>query len=85
MEYLINIACMSLFSAFMLCFGYKAGVVNRLCGNRYRIIREFASCEFCLSFWMNTLIALIIMAYSQDLGYLWTPVITTPITRKLIA
>ena len=74
----------SLISAFILNLSYKWGVIEwlQVYGNNF--FHKMSLCNFCLSWWVNCIIAIILFVFTFDLRVLAVPFFSTMITRKLL-
>ena len=82
---ILNLAVSSaMIAAFVLLLLNKWGVIEyvQVHGNDF-LVKMF-SCWFCLSWWSNVLISLIIGVVFCNWGVIAIPFIATPITRKML-
>lgn len=75
------VACVSAFGILLIC---KLGIRDEIITRAPRLISELFSCDFCLSFWLSLILAIILAIYFRELSIIFTPLISTPITRILI-
>lgn len=82
--FLIICILSALASAFALSLLIKLGVIGamQLYGND--TIAKLANCAFCLSFWVNVIVAIIITVVLQNQYLLLIPVCSTALTKYLI-
>ena len=82
---ILNLAVSSsMIAAFVLLLLNKWGVIEyvQVHGNDFFV--KMFSCWFCLSWWSNVLISIIIGAVLSDWAAIAVPFIATPITRKML-
>ena len=79
--YAIFVACTS---AFLLLLAYKWGIVEWLQVHGGAIVSKMANCDFCLSWWVNVVLSVILFAVTLDVTVLAIPFVSTMLTRKLI-
>lgn len=89
MELLIKIIFVALWASFALLLANKQGVIERMQVHGNDFFNKMASCQFCLSFWANVIVCIICVIVSICIGkfdytFFLTPVMSTPITRKLL-
>lgn len=48
------------------------------------LIAKMLDCDFCLSFWTNIIVAIILAIVIQDANYIFVPMFSAPITRFLL-
>ena len=77
----VIVACTSAFGIVLIG---KLGGRNEIIARAPRLISELFSCDFCLSFWLSLILAIILAIFFRDLSVIFTPVISTPITRILL-
>lgn len=82
--FLISIILIALASAFVLTLAYKWGVIEWMQVHGYKIISQMANCDFCLSFWSNVIVCMVVMLVVDDVTIGLAPVFSTMITRKLL-
>lgn len=75
----------SLIASFGILFITKIGlrgIIVERC--KIQIISKLFDCDFCLSFWSNVAISLLVAAFMNDWLIVLLPIFAAPITRKLI-
>lgn len=82
--FLISIILIALASAFVLTLAYKWGVIEWMQVHGDKIISQMANCDFCLSFWSNVIVCMVVMLVVDDVTIGLAPVFSTMITRKLL-
>jgi hypothetical protein len=73
----------ALVASFFLLLFKKIGIVEWLQVHGGDLISELANCDFCLSWWLSLIIAIIAAAIIGDWWIIATAVLATPICRKL--
>lgn len=82
--FLISIILIALASAFVLTLAYKWGVIEWMQVHGDKIISQMANCDFCLSFWSNVIVCMVVMFFVDDVTIGLAPLFSTMITRKLL-
>ena len=82
--FLISIILIALASAFLLTLAYKWGVIEWMQVHGDKIISQMANCDFCLSFWSNVIVCMVVMLVVDDVTVGLAPLFSTMITRKLL-
>lgn len=82
--FLISIILIALASAFVLTLAYKWGVIEWMQVHGDKIISQMANCDFCLSFWSNIIVCMVVMLVVDDVTIGLAPLFSTMITRKLL-
>lgn len=82
--FLISIILIALASAFVLTLAYKWGVIEWMQVHGDKIISQMANCDFCLSFWSNVIVCMVVMLVVDDVTIGLAPLFSTMITRKLL-
>lgn len=77
------VVVVALLAAFFLLLAKKLGVVEWLQVHGDRIISEMAGCDFCMSFWIGTLLFVGIACVYDDPLLMFGGVLSCPITRIL--
>lgn len=72
-----------LFSAFIIIFLGVSGLRDKIVITAPKIISKLFSCNFCLSFWVSLLVAILLSLYTGYACYLIVPFIVSPIIRYL--
>jgi len=83
MIYLMIAVAVALVASFFLLLFKKIGIVEWLQVHGGDLISELANCDFCLSWWLSLIIAIIAAAIIGDWWIIATAVLATPICRKL--
>lgn len=81
---LTDIIITALLSAFIILLITKIGLRDFVIEQGPKLISKMFSCDFCLSFWVNVFIALIITASMGCLSFIIIPIFAAPITRILL-
>ena len=71
--------------AFGLTLLYKWGIIERLqikAPNKF--INDLANCQFCLSFWGNLILCIILGVIFREWIFLFIPAVTTVKTRNML-
>lgn len=79
--YVMLAACLA---AFMLLLGKKWGIVERMQVRGNRFFSAMAHCDFCLSWWLGVLIAVLLALLAAEWRMLLLPFFTTPLARRLL-
>ena len=82
--YAIAVTFTALASAFVLLLLRKQGAIEYMQVHGSRVISELANCNFCLSFWANLFLALIVCVAIPTPIFMTMPIFATPITRLLL-
>lgn len=82
--FLISIILIALASAFVLTLAYKWGVIEWMQVHGDKIISQMANCDFCLSFWSNVIVCMVVILVVDDVTIGLAPLFSTMITRKLL-
>lgn len=83
-DYIYFVMIAGLLSAFILLLMRKWGVIEWLQVHGSRLVAEMANCNFCLSWWANVIVCLVLAAVMQNPFILLVPFCSTPATRMLI-
>ena len=83
MIYLLITIVVALVASFVLLLFKKIGIVEWLQVHGDDLISELAHCDFCLSWWLSLIVAIIAAAIVGDWWVIITAVLATPICRKL--
>ncbi len=81
---LTDIIITSLLSAFIILLITKLGLRDFIIESGPAIISKMFNCDFCLSFWTNMIIAMVLTSLTGQINLLVLPIFTAPITRILI-
>lgn len=79
-----RIIIIGLLSNFILHLISKWGIREIMQQRGFKLLSEMATCDFCISFWINTIICVFSFIITKDIVYLYIPFFATPITRILI-
>ena len=71
-------------SAFGILLIGRLGLRDEIVMRAPRLISQLFECDFCLSFWVSLILAVILALVLPDASILITPLISTPLTRILI-
>ena len=71
-------------AAFNILLLDKTGMRDIVIERAPRLVSEMFSCDFCLSFWMSLILAIILALLTLSPELLVVPFISTPITRFLL-
>lgn len=74
----------ALAAAFVILLIEKLGIRDSIVVNAPKLISQLFDCDFCLSFWMSLILAVILAIFFDEFSILFIPIISTPITRILI-
>lgn len=85
MEFVIKIILVALLAAFVFCLMSKTKVIERVQVRGNDLFAEMFNCQFCLSFWISTVIAIVAGLITWDWTLLLVSPFATPIVRKLIS
>lgn len=83
-EYVVFIVLIALAASFIVMLLAKWGAVEWMQVHGDNFISKMANCDFCLSFWVNVIIAILVMAFTEDRMLLFVPLFSTMITRKML-
>lgn len=81
---LTHVIIIALISAFVILFITKVGLRDFVIEQGPRLISKMFNCDFCLSFWTNVFMTIIVISYTGFLPFMVIPILATPITRILI-
>lgn len=88
MPTIYQIIIAALTTAFIILFANKSEIRIKLrdwCDiKKLSLIAKMLDCDFCLSFWMNLLFAIVCTFISCDASWLFIPIFSTPLTRFLL-
>lgn len=82
--FFIIIVLVALMAAFIILLIDKIGVLKWIQINGNEFFNNLARCQFCVSFWMNTIISIVAFAITMDYVFLFIPIFSTPITRVFL-
>ena len=74
----------ALVAAFVIMLIGKLGIRNSVIARAPKLISQLFDCDFCLSFWVSVILAVILAIFFREMTILFIPIISTPITRILI-
>lgn len=83
-DYLILILLTALFSAFSINLLKKWGIIEWLQIHGSELISKMAHCDFCLSWWTNLIISIIVAIIIGSWAILLIPFFSTMITRFVL-
>lgn len=81
---LTDIIITALLSAFVILLITKIGLRDFVIEQGPKLISKMFNCDFCLSFWTNVFIALIMAASTGCLSFIIIPIFAAPVTRVFI-
>ena len=80
--YAVVIACIASFTIMLL---EKLGIRDRIVERAPMLISKLFDCDFCLSFWVSLILAVILAIINCEFTiFIIVPFISTPITRMLL-
>lgn len=71
-------------ATFIICLIGKWGLIQKCQESRLTVLSKLANCEFCISFWMCTIVSVIFSIFMGDATLILLAVPSTPITRFLL-
>lgn len=74
----------ALLSAFAILFIGKTGLRRRVVERAPKLISGAFGCDFCLSFWTNLFVCLLLSVIFGEWGIIALPFFLAPVTRKFI-
>ena len=74
----------ALAAAFIILLIGKLGIRDSIITKAPKLISQLFDCDFCLSFWVSAILAIILAIFFGEMSVLFIPIISTPITRILI-
>ena len=74
----------ALAAAFVILLIGKLGIRDSIITKAPKLISQLFDCDFCLSFWMSAILAVILAIFFRELSIRFMPIISTRITRILI-
>lgn len=83
-EFIFYTVMVALLAAFLILLITKFGLREWMQVNGTKLISDLANCDFCLSFWVGLLLAILLALLSGDLTLMFIPICSTPLTRKLL-
>ena len=82
--FLFRVCVMASLSAFLLLLLVKWKVIEWMQVHGNDFLSKMANCDFCLSWWVNVVLSVILFAVTLDVTVLAVPFVSTMLTRKLI-
>lgn len=85
--YLTIVLCITviaLVSAFIILLIGKLGVRDEVVTKAPKLISQLFECDFCLSFWVSLILAIILALIFREIYIILAPTMSTPITRILL-
>ena len=71
-------------AAFIILFIGKIGIRDNVIAKAPKLISQMFDCDFCLSFWVSLILAVILAIFFGQLNLLLIPILSTPITKVLL-
>ena len=84
MPTLYQIVTIALLAAFIIHFISKIGLRDLVIEKGGYFISRAFDCDFCLSFWVNLSICIILVIITTNIALLVIPFLSVPITRILL-
>jgi membrane protein implicated in regulation of membrane protease activity len=81
---LLALIYIALAAAFVILLIGKLGIRDNIIAKAPKLISQLFDCDFCLSFWVSLILAVILAIFFREMNILVIPIISTPITRILI-
>ena len=81
---LLALVCVALTAAFIILLIGKLGIRDSIIAKAPKLISKLFDCDFCLSFWVSLILAIILAIFFKEISVLFIPIISTPITRILV-
>lgn len=82
--FLIIVVLIGLLTAFVLTLLKKFGVIEWLQVHGNEFVHKLANCDFCLSFWISGIFAILLVIITGVPMLLAIPLFSTMITRNLL-
>jgi len=82
--FLFRVCVLASLSAFLLLLLVKWKVIEWMQVHGNDFLSKMANCDFCLSWWVNVVLSVILFAVTLDVTVLAVPFVSTMLTRKLI-
>ena len=82
--FLFRVCVLASLSAFLLLLLVKWKVIEWMQVHGNDFLSKMANCDFCLSWWVNVIFSIILLAVTLDVTVLAVPFCSTMLTRKLI-
>ena len=83
-DFIICVLIAASFSTFLLMLAVKWKVVEWMQVHGNDFFSKLANCDFCLSWWVNVILSIILFAVTLDVTVLAVPFCATMLTRKMI-
>lgn len=74
----------AMFAAFTLLFLRKIGFVERMQVHGNCFFSQMSRCNFCLSFWVNLILSIVLVLVTNELTYIFIPFFSTPLSRHVL-
>lgn len=74
----------AMFVTFTLLFLRKIGFLERMQVHGNWFISQLFQCVFCLSFWLNLIVSIILVLITNELTYIFIPFFSTPLSRHVL-
>lgn len=85
MQFLQSLVFSASLAAFVILFISKIGLRdNIIMKSPVKLISQLFECDFCLSFWANVCISILICIAMKDPKYIVIPFFAAPLTRIMI-
>lgn len=81
---LLALIYIALAAAFAILLIGKLGIRDSVIIKAPKLISQLFDCDFCLSFWVSVILAIILAIFFREMSIIFIPIISTPITRILI-
>lgn len=62
----------------------KIGWRDEIIARAPKLISKLFDCDFCLSFWLSLIYAIVLAIALDDINIVFTPTLSTPLTRILL-
>jgi len=79
-----KVILLSLVVSFILAVYYKLNINEKMQQIDNKIIRELATCTFCLSFWLSLVICVMLAVVCKEITYIIYPFLISPIVRMML-
>lgn len=85
MQFLQSLIFSACLAAFAILFISKVGLRDSIImKSPVKLISQLFECDFCLSFWANVCISVLVCIILKDVGYAIIPFFAAPLTRLMI-
>lgn len=74
----------AMFAAFTLLFLRKIGIIERMQVHGNWFFSQMSRCDFCLSFWGNLILSIILVLVTNEMKYIFIPFFSTPLSRLVL-